>query len=48
MKRIYLNPFEGKISLKSDNPEIPDIVISGDELDGCKIIGRVVGSIKKF
>jgi len=48
VKRIYLNPFEGKISLKSDNPEIPDIVISGDELDGCKIIGRVVGSIKKF
>ena len=48
VKRIYLNPFEGKITLKSDNPEIPDIVISGDELDGCKIIGRVVGSIKKF
>jgi phage repressor protein C with HTH and peptisase S24 domain len=48
VKRIYLNPFEGKITLKSDNPEIPDIVITGDELNGCQIIGRVVGSIKKF
>jgi phage repressor protein C with HTH and peptisase S24 domain len=30
------------------NKEIPDIIIKGDELDGCQIIGRVVGSIKKF
>ncbi len=48
VKRIYLNPFEGKITLKSDNTEIPDIIIAGDELNGCQIIGRVVGSIKKF
>lgn len=48
VKRIYFNPFKKELILKSDNKEIPDITISGDELDGCQIIGRVVGSIKKF
>ena len=48
VKRIYFNPFKKELILKSDNKEIPDIVISGDELDGCQIIGRVVGSIKRF
>ena len=48
VKRIYFNPFKKELILKSDNKEIPDITISGDELDGCKIIGRVVGSIKRF
>ena len=48
VKRIYFNPFTKELILKSDNKEIPDITISGDELDGCQIIGRVVGSIKKF
>ena len=48
VKRIYFNPFTKELILKSDNKEIPDITITGDELDGCQIIGRVVGSIKKF
>jgi phage repressor protein C with HTH and peptisase S24 domain len=48
VKRIYFNPFTKEMILKSDNKEIPDITISGDELDGCQIIGRVVGSLKRF
>jgi len=48
VKRVYVNPFDNKMILKSDNPEIPDIEITGDELESCQIVGRVVGGTRRY
>lgn len=48
VKRVYVNPFDNKMILKSDNPNIPDIEITGDELESCKIVGRVVGGTRRY
>lgn len=48
VKRVYINPFDNKMVLKSDNPSIPDIEIEGDELESCQIIGRVIGGTRRY
>jgi len=48
VKRLYPNPFKKEIVLKSDNKDVAEIVVHGDEMDGCEIVGRVVGSAKQF
>lgn len=42
VKRVNLNPVKKTITLLSDNKEYEPIVIEGDELNSCNIIGRVV------
>ena len=37
-----------RLVISSDNKKYSDIVLTGDELDKIKVIGRVVGSIRKF
>ncbi len=48
VKRVYVNPFDNKMILKSDNPNVPDIEITGDELESCNIVGRVVGGTRRY
>ena len=42
VKRISINPVKKYYLLRSDNDSIPPIELKGDEVDACKIIGRVV------
>lgn len=46
VKRVYPSPKEMK--LVSDNKDVDDIIIRSDDMDGCKIIGRVVGHFDKL
>lgn len=48
VKRVYRNPITKEMKLISDNKDVDDIVIQGDDLDGCKIVGRVVGHFDKL
>lgn len=48
VKRVYRNPITKEMKLISDNKEVDDIIIKGDDLDGCKIVGRVVGHFDKL
>lgn len=48
VKRIRKNPITKEMKLISDNREVDDIIIQGDDFDGCKIIGRVVGHFDKL
>ena len=48
VKRIRTNPITKEMKLVSDNREVDDIIIKGDDFDGCKIIGRVVGHFDKL
>lgn len=43
VKRIGIHPTEKTYTLISDNPKREDVILQGDEIDACKIIGRVVG-----
>lgn len=43
VKRISIHPTEKTYTLISDNPKRENIILQGDEIDSCKIIGRVVG-----
>jgi len=44
VKRVMLNSINGSITLKSDNSEYDNVVMTKDILNGCKVIGRVVGN----
>lgn len=48
VKRVYRNPITKEMKLISDNKDVDDIIIQGDDLDGCKIVGRVVGHFDKL
>lgn len=48
VKRVYRNPISKEMKLISDNKDVDDIIITGDDLDGCKIVGRVVGHFDKL
>lgn len=48
VKRVYRNPISKEMKLISDNKDVDDIIIQGDDLDGCKIVGRVVGHFDKL
>jgi phage repressor protein C with HTH and peptisase S24 domain len=49
VKRIkVLDPINRKYALVSDNPKHDDIPLSGDDLEACKILGRVVGHFNKL
>ena len=41
VKRIRTNPIKKTLTLVSDNKDYEHIVFQGDELDMCKIVGRV-------
>jgi phage repressor protein C with HTH and peptisase S24 domain len=44
VKRIKIvDPIKNTYALVSDNPKHNDIPLSGDELNSCKIVGRVIG-----
>lgn len=45
VKRVQIHPIKAQYTLISDNPKDENIVLQGDELQACQIIGRVVGSI---
>lgn len=44
VKRVMLNSLDGSITLKSDNKEYDNITMTSDVLNGCDVIGRVVGN----
>jgi len=44
VKRVARESFDGSVTLKSDNKDYKDLVITQEQLEGCKIIGRVVGN----
>jgi len=46
VKRVYLR--QDHIILHSDNPNISDEKLSGDDLEAAKVIGRVVGIVRKM
>ncbi len=49
VKRIkVLDPINKKYALVSDNPKHDDIPLTGDDLEACKILGRVVGHFNKL
>jgi len=48
VKRVRMNPITKEMRLISDNRTIDDILVQGDDLDGCKIVGRVVGHFDKL
>lgn len=48
VKRVRMNPITKEMRLISDNRSIDDILVQGDDLDGCKIVGRVVGHFDKL
>ncbi len=43
VKRVVQDPFAKTITLVSDNSSIGDMVLKDGDMDGCKIIGRVIG-----
>jgi len=44
VKRIKIvDPIKKEYALISDNPKDEDLPLSGDELESCRIIGRVIG-----
>ncbi len=43
VKRVRRNPITKEMKLVSDNKEVDDILLTGDMLDECKIVGRVIG-----
>jgi phage repressor protein C with HTH and peptisase S24 domain len=49
VKRIkVIDPINRKYALVSDNPKHEDIPLTGDDLESCKILGRVVGHFNKL
>ena len=44
VKRVARESFDGSVTLKSDNKDYKDLVITQEQLEGCRIIGRVVGN----
>ncbi|WP_201353848.1 S24 family peptidase [Hydrogenimonas urashimensis] len=48
VKRVYIKPADKVIVLHSDNSNVGDERITGDELDDCIIVGRVVGGVRKY
>jgi len=48
VKRIKLHPVKKSITLKSDNDNIVDIIIEENELEACKILGRVVSHMARL
>lgn len=48
VKRIHHNPITKEALLISDNKQYPDMKISGQEFNSCKVIGRVVGHFSSF
>lgn len=47
-KYIKIHPTKKEWILVSDNPEDADIPLSGDEIEACKVIGRVVGHFDRI
>jgi phage repressor protein C with HTH and peptisase S24 domain len=43
VKRVRRNPISKEMKLISDNKEVDDILLTGDMLDECRIVGRVIG-----
>lgn len=48
VKRIKIHPTQKQWVLVSDNPDDGDIPLSGDEINSCIIIGRVVGHFDRI
>jgi phage repressor protein C with HTH and peptisase S24 domain len=48
VKRIHFDPFSKTMTLISDNQTVPPISITADQLESCRIIGRVVGHLDKI
>jgi phage repressor protein C with HTH and peptisase S24 domain len=48
VKRVARDPLTGALTLKGDNREYPPITIRGDELDVCRVVGRVVGHFDRI
>jgi len=48
VKRIKIHPTKKEWILVSDNPHDDDIPLSGDEIESCQVIGRVVGHFDRI
>lgn len=48
IKRVRKNPIKKELTLISDNPDVDNIIMSSDEMNGCQIIGRVIGHFEKL
>ncbi|WP_294962265.1 XRE family transcriptional regulator [Sulfurimonas sp.] len=48
VKRIKIHPTKQEWILVSDNPHDDDIPLAGDEIEACKVIGRVVGHFDRI
>ncbi|UFH59817.1 S24 family peptidase [Sulfurovum mangrovi] len=47
VKRIRKVPFTKRFNLSSDNPDVSDIELTDDQTAACKVIGEVVGQMRK-
>ncbi|WP_416768505.1 XRE family transcriptional regulator [Sulfurimonas sp. ST-25] len=48
VKRVRRNPITKVMRLISDNVDVDDIELGEDDMDSCKVIGRVIGHFEKL
>ncbi len=48
VKRLDEDPIKKEVVLKSDNKDYQPLVVTGDDLDRLRVIGRVIGNFRKI